>query len=282
MEAIAEVVALLVENAQLYEALERHLDVLDAEQKMRDILVSVVAHDLRGPLTAARLAAQMLGRSPESAVDADDLHRKAALIVRNLDRTEAMVRDLLDTQRIHAGEQMALARERCDLAAIARDVVEELSQQHGNRFDLVVPAGPVEGSWGANELRRAIWNLTSNAIKYGSAKAPVRITIERRGGGAEVAIHNEGSAIPPEEQARLFEPFSRARSETARTGGWGLGLAIVRGVAEAHGGSVDVDSAPDRGTTFTLRVPLAEAAVEPPAQAIAVPPASGGISSTSR
>jgi signal transduction histidine kinase len=96
----------------------------------------------------------------------------------------------------------------------------------------------------------------TNALKYGSGEAPVRITVEALPDHVEVEIHNEGPPIPPEEQATLFEPFIRAQRARSMPGGWGIGLAVVRGVAEAHGGTVDVDSAAGRGTSFTMRIPF--------------------------
>nr|WP_240806664.1 HAMP domain-containing sensor histidine kinase [Polyangium spumosum] len=219
---------------------------------MRDVFSSILVHDLRGPLSAARVAAQMLERSTDEA----RARHWASIALRSLTRADRMVSDLLDVQRIRAGERLPLSRERCDILDIVRELFAELSQQHGDRLVLTTPEGPTTGSWGREELRRAFWNLASNALKYGSAGGPVRFTVRSLPDHVEVEVHNEGPPIPVDEQARLFEPFTRARHEHAAPGGWGLGLAIVRGVAEAHGGSVDVESAPGRGTSFTMRLPF--------------------------
>ncbi len=253
IEAIGESLGLLIENAQLHDALEHQLEAVHSEQRLRDVLVSIIAHDLRGPIGTARFAAQMLDRPKEEQKGPASLQGRTTLIIRNLDRADRMVQDLLDAQRVHAGKRLEVTRAPCDLATIAREVVDDLSEQHRGRFLLDAPT-PIEGQWGANELRRALWNLATNAIKYGSPDAPVHITLRPRPDGAEITVHNEGPPIPPEAQAALFEPFARARNGQATPQGWGLGLTIVRGVAEAHDGSVEVDSAADRGTTFTLRV----------------------------
>lgn len=265
MEALAENLALLIENAQLQGELAIQIENLHAEQQLRDVLVSLVAHDLRGPLAAASLAARMLTREGAAPGPPADLRARAARITRNLDRIEHMVQDLLDAQRIHAGEHIAVSREPCDLADVARDVVAELTEQHGARFALTVAAEPVTGRWDPAKLRRSIWNLASNAVKYGAAAAPVRIAIRGRPEGAEIAVHNEGNPIPRDVQATLFEPFVRGPGEPGQPRGWGLGLTLVRGVAEAHGGSVDLDSATDQGTTFTLRLPYDGPSGEPEA-----------------
>ncbi|MDI1428825.1 sensor histidine kinase [Polyangium sorediatum] len=251
IEAIAEQLALLIENVELYNMLEERIAALHQEQRMRDVLSSILVHDLRGPLAAARVAAQMADRSTEDP----KLKRWTSTVLRSLDRTERMVSDLLDAQRVQAGERLPIARERCDVLDIVRDLVAELSQQHGDRFVVVAPEGPTTGNFGCEELRRAFWNLASNALKYGSAD-PVRFTVRSLPDQVEVEVHNEGPPIPADEQATLFEPFTRARHEHASPGGWGLGLAVVRGVAEAHGGSVDVVSARGRGTSFTMRLPF--------------------------
>lgn len=105
-------------------------------------------------------------------------------------------------------------------------------------------------------MRRALWNLVSNAVKYGSEHTPVRIDIAREGAMVALAVHNEGAPIPDDERPSLFDPFSRAIPvQAAAQRGWGLGLTLVKGCAEAHGGSVEIASAPGRGTTFTLRFP---------------------------
>jgi signal transduction histidine kinase len=105
-------------------------------------------------------------------------------------------------------------------------------------------------------MRRAIWNLTSNAIKYGDEGTPVGVRIAARAGFVELAVHNHGPVIAAEDRDALFEPFSRAISvRAAAQRGWGLGLTLVKGCVEAHGGVVAIESEPEKGTTFTLRFP---------------------------
>lgn len=249
LEALTEQLALDLDNAKLYAELLDHTRALDAERHLRDQLVSVVAHDLRGPLSAATLASRLLASGKVASSDVD---KHFACIARNLDRVDRMVTNLLDVERIHAGRHLALDLQEADLGAIARDVVAELSGEHTDRFVLHAEEN-VHGIWDPALLRRAIWNLASNALKYGAAEAPVLVTVTGTKDGAELVVHNEGAPISREDQAKIFDPFSRAGEHAAT--GWGLGLTVVRGCAEAHGGSVRVDSAPDRGTTFTLRLP---------------------------
>jgi len=100
-------------------------------------------------------------------------------------------------------------------------------------------------------------NLTTNALKYGDHDYPITITVSETHGRGNVAVHNHGPVIPAEKRETLFRAFQRLTdAEMSGKTGWGLGLAQVRAVAEAHGGSIGVDSVPDRGTTFTIDIPL--------------------------
>jgi signal transduction histidine kinase len=122
---------------------------------------------------------------------------------------------------------------------------------------MVRGAKTARGIWSAEELRRAVWNLASNAVKYGSPGSPIVFTIDCTTSAVAISVHNRGTPIPPDEQATLFTPFSQSRSRSAGgTPGWGLGLTLVRGCAEAHGGSVHVESDAEAGTTFTIVLPL--------------------------
>jgi signal transduction histidine kinase len=253
MSALAQRLALLLDNADLFQDRQASIEQLQAERELRERFVSVLAHDLRGPLSTAKMAAQLLTRRLEGL---DEPRGLAVRIDRNLDRADRMVRDLLDANRIRAGQRLPLHLEECDLASLARDLVEELETLHGGRFVLKAETA-VRGIWGSDELRRAIWNLAINAVKYGAPDQPITITVTQQDSEALVAVHNEGQALSAEERESLFLPF--ARSHAAQTGGrpgWGLGLTLVRGAALAHGGSVQVESEPGQGTTFTLRLPL--------------------------
>jgi signal transduction histidine kinase len=107
---------------------------------------------------------------------------------------------------------------------------------YADRFVLKAGSG-VRGVWDAEELRRALWNLAINAVKYGDREKPITISVQRSGSGAQISVHNYGAVIAPDAQAHLFDPFARTReARTSGRGGWGLGLTLARGAAEAHGG----------------------------------------------
>lgn len=121
----------------------------------------------------------------------------------------------------------------------------------------------VEANWDARGIRRAVENLCTNAVKYGAPGTEVRVRLGREGKTVTIQVHNQGNPLRAEDLPRLFELFQRTPSaEQSGKTGWGLGLTIVRGVTESHGGRVSVDSSPTAGTTFTLAIP---ASVEEPA-----------------
>jgi signal transduction histidine kinase len=251
MSSFAERLALLLDNASLFQDRQDNIDRLQAERELRERFVAILAHDLRGPLAAAKIAAQLLGRRPQLA----DRASLAQRVTASIDRTERMVRDLLDANRIRAGQRLPLHLQECDLTAVAREVTDELNAVAGHRVTLVADEH-VRGIWSADELRRSLWNLGQNALKYGTPDGQVTFIVHRTPEGAEAMVHNFGDPIPPEAQARIFDAFLRTpKSEAGGPRGWGLGLTLVRGCAEAHGGRIEVESGPDTGTTFRLRLP---------------------------
>jgi signal transduction histidine kinase len=195
----------------------------------------------------------MLVRHPERLDERRDLALK---IDRNIDHTDRMIRDLLDANRIRAGERLPLRIDECDLSAVAREVFEGLVAAYGERRVALKVEERVLGFWSFEELRRALWNLGTNAVKYGKADEPITLSVSRTPGGARASVHNWGTPISKADQKDLFRPFSRAPA-ALRGGqaGWGLGLTLVHGCALAHGGRVEVESTAEAGTTFTLELP---------------------------
>lgn len=252
LETLAERLTTHLENAQLYAQLREKNYLLQAERELRERFVSVLAHDLRGPLATAKSCAQLLIRHPETL---DQRRELAQVIDRSVDLTDRMIRDLLDANRIRAGKPLALRLDECDLRKCATDCIAEMVEAHDLRFVLDAKESVV-GWWSTEELRRALWNLLTNAVKYGDPVAPIDVGVRRTDTGAELSVHNQGPPISPHEQLRLFEPYNRASAGLASLQrGWGLGLTLVQGCALAHGGSVDVESSAASGTTFTIRLP---------------------------
>ena len=221
------------------------------QEGLREQLFAVLAHDLRGPLTAASTGLALILESPSSKRVPD----WAARASDGVKRVDHMLQDLLDSMRVQVGGRLKLDLEPCDLMKVARESVAHLQAEHGDRF-VLVGDDSIPGHWAPDALLRAIENVGRNAVKYGSKSRPITITVRALHERALITVHNEGSYIPVEQQETLFRAFHRLPSAEDSTRGWGLGLAQVRGVAEAHGGSIGVDSLPERGTTFTIDIPL--------------------------
>jgi signal transduction histidine kinase len=147
----------------------------------------------------------------------------------------------------------------CDLAEVVHDVVEELGLVYGPRFQVHGPPS-VPGYWSGEDLRRVVENLCTNAIKYGAGGEPVLVTLERRDGWVALEVRNAlagGQPLSADELSAAFELFHRTPSAQASAHkGWGLGLTLVKGIAEAHGGTVRARSTREDGTAFTVLLPV--------------------------
>ena len=217
----------------------------------REQFFAALAHDLRGPLANVGICAELIQRT-------DDLARIRTYAVKmrdNLGRIDQMIGQLLDTLVVEHGQRIPIKPSNFDVREVVTEICEQMTLAHGQRFE--VEGGSVRGWWGRAELQRALENLISNALKYGAADKPIRIVYNSEHGRVILSVHNEGDAIPPDQVESIFQVFRRAAAAKQNPAqGWGIGLPYVRSVAESHGGSIDVDSAPERGTTFTIAIPL--------------------------
>jgi len=250
LEALGEQLTFHLDSARLFADLSTTIDELHQERGLREIFVAVLAHDLRGPLTAAKIAAHLLARADE--LEPAERNEAETTIDRNINRMDRMIHDLLDVSRVRAGQAPTLQVADCNLGKLVTEVVQEMVGLYANPF-LVQAPEDVCGMWSDDDLRRSIWNLATNAAKYGTVDAPITLEVTRTEGGARVAVHNLGPVISAAEQQQLFQPFSR--TEEGRAPGWGLGLASVRACAEAHGGKVGLVSDATSGTTFYMELP---------------------------
>lgn len=248
------------------QALARERAALLAEARRavaaRDEVLGIVSHDLRTPLSTVAMAAAALRDQP-----AADPRAVAAVLTRSAEWALRIVRDLLDASAIEAG-RLAIHPEPMTVAAVLEGVAalhEAAAAERGVR--LAVARAP-DARWlhaDVDRLTQALGNLVANAIKWSPAGGTVTLAAARDasggpdgapGGGAPgvaFRVRDEGPGIPIEQLPHLFDRFWQARA--TRQGGAGLGLAITRGIAEGHGGHVRVESAPGRGSTFTLFVP---------------------------
>jgi signal transduction histidine kinase len=245
---------------------ERLADALQAQLGLQQQLMAIVSHDLRNPLASMKIGAELLSRSSNLS---DQVREDASRILSNARRMERLIRDLLDFTRLHGGVALPLVRVEAELVELTRRAVSDLGRDAEGRVT-VEGRGDVGGVWDPDRLEQVVSNLVSNALKYGPPLRPVRMVIDGRGVDVALAVTDEGGSLTPAEQESLFQPFRPGRSADGEVRhSVGLGLYVVRRIAEAHGGQVTVDSAIGRGTTFTVRLPRGRAPR-------AAPPGAGG------
>ena len=234
---------------------EQNMEVenLKEERELRERFVSSLTHDLHTPLTAARLNMELIKRYID---DKDKILRILPKVNASLDRIDLMIRDLLDANRLKAGKGISLDIEKCDLIPVIHETLQVLRTVHGDRFVFKGPTS-LMGNWSCEGFQRIVENLCSNAIKYGDPDTPISIELSSDKDEIILRIHNEGHPISEEDQKTLFDQFKRtSQAEKGKQKGWGIGLSLVKGIVEAHGGSITITSADGKGTTFTLLLPL--------------------------
>ncbi|MHB8877874.1 MAG: sensor histidine kinase [Myxococcaceae bacterium] len=226
-------------------------------EQQREDFIRAVSHDLRTPLSTVVVAAEVIKRqagNPQKVV------RGVESVVTAARRMDAMIQNLVDSARIEAG-QLVLERERLELRDQLEGLIERLAgAMETQRITLELPPGVPEVWADPLHVERMLTNLLSNALKYGEPGTPVRVSLAERPDEVQVAVSDQGPGIAPEDLRHLFERYYRAPGARERRHGVGLGLFIVKGLVEAHGGRVWVESAPGRGSTFYFTLPRAQPA----------------------
>jgi signal transduction histidine kinase len=218
--------------------------------------VSAVSHEFRTPLTSMRhLTDLLVSRSITSEERKTQYYE---LLAHETERLHRMVESLLSFGRIEVGAY-AWHRERADTTQLVQGLVEEFRRTPEAR-DRVVSCQIEEGvppiQADREALSRALWNLLENAAKYSPVGSPIRVAARRQGNSVLLAVEDQGAGIPVAERERIFQKFVRgADAKQAGVRGVGIGLALVKRIVEAHGGTVRLESEPGHGSTFTLVLP---------------------------
>ena len=211
-----------------------------------------VAHDLRTPLTRIRTAAELGLKAPRDAAAQDEA---LADCIEESDRLLSMLRSLMDISAAETGV-MRLDRSSVRLDVLAREVIdtyEMVADERGVR--IVSGLEPVTIIGDAARLRQLLANLVDNAVKYTPAQGTVEVRTRAAADHAEIQVRDSGIGIADEDRPHIFERLYRGDRSRAQPG-LGLGLSFVKAICEAHGGTVAVETAPDRGSTFTVRLPV--------------------------
>jgi len=234
--------------------LKKVREELEKRTEFEQHLAGIVSHDLRNPLAVILMGAASLLRMEEQG----ELTTKIALRIQSsAERSARMISDLLDFTQARLGGGIRLQARPADLYALVATAVDEAEAAYPDRDIALTRAGDTQGTVDADRLGQVVTNLATNALKYSPAGTPVAVHVEGRDGVLELKVHNEGPPIPPERLDRLFAPLQRASDEIDRhTRSLGLGLYIVDSIVRAHGGTVNVQSTEETGTTFTVRLPV--------------------------
>jgi PAS domain S-box-containing protein len=255
-EELARRAAVAVDNARLYREARSAV-------RTRDDFIATVTHDLKNPLGAIKLHAELarVRASAGGAHLAEPVGEELGKIVAAVAQTTAQLDELLDVARLQAGRPLELERRLTDLVALARRVLDEHQQTTGrHRLRLQAESGSLEGRWDPVRLERAVANLVSNAILYSPEGGEVEVEVcrEAASGGAcaVLCVRDEGLGIPAQDLPHVFERFRRGSNVARHFRGTGLGLASARQVVEQHGGSIAVSSREGEGSAFTVRLPL--------------------------
>jgi signal transduction histidine kinase len=259
MEEVARRSGIALENAELFRRTRQAI-------RARDEFLAVASHELKTPLTPLRLNVQTLKRlvaRTKGALPHGRVDEMLSGADRQIRRLAGLVDDLLDATRMD-GSRLLLDRRPLDLSATVVDIVERYAGLLAEvRCPVSLDVAPdVVGTWDRVRVEQIVTNLLSNGMKYASG-TPLEITVRAQGAVALLRVRDHGPGIAPEDQERIFRPYERAVSYV-NVSGFGLGLYIVRQIAEAHGGVVRLDSTLGDGSAFTVELPFAAPAACPP------------------
>lgn len=243
-------------NEAVDQAVAESLQVFVTElDRARDLFLGMLGHDLRGPLSSIAASAGMEVRARPTD------SKRAAVILRSVAQMRALLDDLVEYTRHRLGSGVGITTANLQLDEFARHTLEEIEAIGIGRELALEVKGDMQGEWDARRIHQALSNLVFNAIKYGRDGEPVRVGLDgTQADEVVLSVQNSGDAIPPELLPRLFDPLVRAAgtegAQDSQVAGanLGLGLFVVREIATAHGGSIDVTS-DATATRFVLRLP---------------------------
>jgi signal transduction histidine kinase len=255
MSLLGRLVGSAVQNIRAYEAERATVEELRKLSALRADFVSLVSHELRSPMASVIGSARTLQQRWRELTP-EQRESFLALIAHETSRLADLIGDVLDTSRIEAGT-FSYSFADVDLAQLVRD--SAAAAEHGQDEVAIraVVRGPLPVVRGDRDrLRQVLVNLIDNAVKYSPPGDEVQVEAASSNGRVVIEVRDRGPGISPEHQRVIFEKFGRVQVGEAAKPGTGLGLFIARSIAEAHGGSLEVRSAPERGATFRLSLPV--------------------------
>jgi len=223
--------------------------------RSRQLFLAILGHDLLNPLYVIGTAAQVASQTNRDP----NLTEPILMIGKEVEAMRQSISDLIEFSSSCLGNALRLNCGSADLQELCREVVDAFRTKYPQRTLHFHPRGDLTGNWDAARLRQVVSNLLGNALQHGSPEGPVELSAASEESSVVLSLHNEGVPIPPERLPRLFEPLLRYDSPESvlrrGSGGIGMGLFIVREIVIAKGGTIEVDSTAEEGTTFTVRIP---------------------------
>jgi signal transduction histidine kinase len=236
---------------------ERARELEEANQN-KDRFLSLASHELKTPITLISMQVQFglrrLAKQKEVPPEAAAFRELLEQVNQQTGHLQGLIKDILDLSFL-GGKQMPLRIERCDLSANCREIIEELRASSGRSIVLQAPPAPIIIDADCERIGQVITNLVTNAIKYSREASTILISISQCDSEVTIQVHNNGHAIPTQQQEHLFEPYYRApNAQASPQEGSGLGLAISKEIVERHKGRIWVESSNERGTTFFVQL----------------------------
>lgn len=215
--------------------------------------LAILGHDLRNPLGAILTSASFMLEVEDLS---EPIHSLAERIASSSRRMNEMVLDLIEFSRTQLGRRVPIEREPMDAGRMVHDVVAEVKAAHPEGDVRATCDGDLHGNWDSARFTQAMTNLVSNALEHGKPGNPVTVAAHGTDRDVFLAVHNDGSPIPPEMLPRIFDPMKAMGDRVSRQSGHlGLGLYIAEQIVRGHGGAITVQSTAGEGTTFTVRMP---------------------------
>jgi PAS domain S-box-containing protein len=250
-EDLARLTALALDNARLH-------DTVRASLRARDEMVGVVSHDLRNPVAAVKMISRsLLGENAKRGKEAKE---SIELIAQAADQMDALIRDLLDVNRLDAG-QLAIAPAPIEPSALLLESLQTLRplvEERGINLDLQIETDLPHVLADRERIQQTLSNLVGNAIKFSPKGSKIVVVARRDTDSVVISVLDNGRGIAPDQLPRVFDRYWQS-SRTDRQGA-GLGLAIAKGIVETHGGKIWIESKPGEGTTASFTLPTSEPA----------------------
>ncbi len=252
LRAIVNLVALTVEKARALEDAS-HAEAARQSEVLKSALLDSLAHDIKTPLTSIKAAVtSLLG----TAADTD--HELLTIINEEADRLNQLAAEVIAMARVEAGK-LHLEKRPVKAAELIEGALVELAAARGRQAVAVrIAAGLPPAECDPEFVQQVIKQLIENALKYSPEGAPVTVSAERKGAKIVFGVTDRGPGIDEDERARIFDKFFRGRRHRFETKGTGMGLAIAKGIVEAHGEKIWVESEPEHGSVFYFSLPVAE------------------------